>query len=130
MERLKLALTVAHQALATLEEAQGAPLPARERRDVCILRFVYTFEAVWKAGQRFLLGVHGLDQASPKSCIRAFAALGLLDQAQAEQALAMADDRNLVVHLYNEALAVELERRLAAHVTLLASWLDAMTQPL
>lgn len=42
----------------------------------------------------------------------------------------MVDDRNLVVHLYNEALAVELERRLAAHVTLLASWLDAMNQQL
>ena len=31
MERLKLALAVAHQALATLEEAQVALLPARER---------------------------------------------------------------------------------------------------
>lgn len=40
------------------------------------------------------------------------------------------DDRTLVVHLYNEALAVELERRLAGHVTLRASWLDAMTQQL
>lgn len=128
MERLKLALAVAHQALTTLEEAQVALLPARERRDVCILRFVYTFEAVWKAAQRFLLGVHGLDHPSPKSCIRTFAALGLFDQAQAEQALAMVDDRNLVVHLYNEALAVELERRLAGHVTLLAAWLDAMKQ--
>ena len=42
----------------------------------------------------------------------------------------MVDDRNLVVHLYNQALAVALERRLAGHVTLLASWLDAMKQHL
>lgn len=39
------------------------------------------------------------------------------------------DDRTLVVHLYNEALAVELERRLVGHVTLRAAWLDAMKQP-
>jgi len=128
MERLNQVFSVAQRALQTLVEAQTVCLPPRELRDVRILRFVYTFEAVWKAAKRFLLEVHGLDNASPKGCMRACHEIGLLDEAETAHALGMADDRNLVVHLYNEALAVALESRLAGHTALLARWLDSMVQ--
>jgi len=39
--------------------------------------------------------------------------------AETRQALAMADDRTLCVHPYNEALANEIAERSSAHATLL-----------
>ncbi len=38
----------------------------------------------------------------------------------------MAQDRNLVVHTYNEDLAIELYGRLAGHASSLSAWLAAM----
>jgi len=50
----------------------------------------------------------------------------LLDEVQAEQALVLLKDRNLVVHAYNEALADEVMSRIHAHVEVLGAWLDAL----
>jgi hypothetical protein len=46
--------------------------------------------------------------------------------AQAEQALAMADDRNLAAHTYNEGLAEAIFKRLPGHRAVLEAWLTAM----
>jgi nucleotidyltransferase substrate binding protein (TIGR01987 family) len=97
-------------------------------RDAAIQRFEYTFEAVWRCGQRFLLVKEGLSIASPKACVRSCGQVGLLSEAQMEQALAMTDDRNLTVHTYNESLANAIYARLAGHVEILSSWLRAMRE--
>ena len=52
---------------------------------------------------------------------------GVLSAAEAEQALAMADDRNLTAHTYNEGLAGAIFKRLAGHLAVLEAWLTAMT---
>ena len=36
------------------------------------------------------------------------------------------DDRNLTVHTYNEALAVQLMKRLPDHVAVLRTWLSQL----
>lgn len=65
MDQLARRIGVARKALGTLQALLG-----REAddvvRDAAIQRFEYTFEAVWKAAQRFLLDVEGIQVASPK----------------------------------------------------------------
>ena len=48
----------------------------------------------------------------------------------ARDALRMAQDRNLTVHTYHEALANEIRDRLPGHARLMAKWLDAIEQRL
>jgi uncharacterized protein YutE (UPF0331/DUF86 family) len=66
---------------------------------------------------------------SPKQAIRASRRTGLLTDEQAEAAPRMGDDRNLVVHIYREAVARDLDSRLAAHTLTLAAWIAAMRNP-
>jgi len=91
------------------------------------MRFAYTFEAVWKAAQLYLYEHEGLEVGSPKQSIRASRRVGLLSDDQAESALSMTDDRNLVVHVYREAVASDLDSRLHLHAVTLATWLGAMS---
>ena len=95
-------------------------------RDAALLRFAYTFEAVWKAAQLYLYEQEGIEVGSPKQSIRASRRVGLLTDEQAESALRMTDDRNLVVHVYREAVARALEGPLPLHATTLAAWLGAL----
>lgn len=102
------------------------PGPSVVHRDAAILRFAYTFEAVWKTAQCYLAEREGTDAGSPKQCIRACRRVGLLADDEAEAALRMADDRNLVVHLYREALARAIFARLPEHAALLRALLGAL----
>lgn len=126
MERLNQRLATARAALGTLNELVHKTDRSKVERDAAIQRFEYTFEAVWKAAQLYLREVEGIEVGSPKRAARAALQVGLFDEAQARQVLAMADDRNLTVHTYNEALAEEINSRLSGHARLLQHWLDQM----
>jgi nucleotidyltransferase substrate binding protein (TIGR01987 family) len=126
VDRLRQRLSVAGQAAATLRELTVRLAPTKIERDAAIQRFEYSFEATWKAAQRFLAVVEGVEAGSPKSAIRACHETGLLQSTQAEQALAMADDRNLTAHTYNEGLAEAIFKRLPGHLATLEVWLRAM----
>ena len=128
MDRLRERLTVARRAVQTFSELALLPRPTTTERDAAIQRFEYSVEAVWKAAQRFLLVVEGVDVGSPKSAIRASREAGLLSLDQAEAALVMADDRNLTAHTYNEAVAIAIFGRIPGHLRTLETWLAAMTE--
>jgi nucleotidyltransferase substrate binding protein (TIGR01987 family) len=130
MERLKERLGIAHRALQSLEELLVIEKPSRIERDAAIQRFEYTFEAAWKAAERFLLVVEGVAAVSPKGCVRMSREAGLLTEEQAVVALEMVDDRNLTVHTYNEQLAERIHRNLARYGFLLRDWLSAMNDRL
>ncbi|MCH9050697.1 MAG: nucleotidyltransferase substrate binding protein [Proteobacteria bacterium] len=130
MDRLRQRLKLAARALATLQELAGLERPSAVERDAALQRFEYTFEAVWKASQRYLLLREGMDLGSPKACIRAARDVELFSDAETERALAMADDRNLTVHTYNEALANAIFARLPQHAAALEGWFKAMSQRL
>ncbi len=102
MERLGERLPEAGRALATFEELARRRERSLIERDAAIMRFAYTFEAVWKAAQLYLYEREGLEVGSPKQSVRASRRVGLLTDEQAESALSMTDDRNLVVHVYRE----------------------------
>lgn len=123
MERLRERIAFAEKAVATFEAIlrEGTQTPVQ--RDAAIKRFEYSFETTWKAAQRHL-ALQGTELASPKPVIRASFQAGLLDEAEAEAALKLVDDRNLAAHTYDEKLAVALAARLPAHAKLLRAWLD------
>jgi nucleotidyltransferase substrate binding protein (TIGR01987 family) len=130
VDRLSERLADAERALTSLHELTVRAPRSGVERDAAIMRFAYTFEAVWKAAQHFLDVSEGLDVGSPKQCVRTSRRVGLLTDEQAEAALQMADDRNLIVHVYREAVARDIDSRLAAHATTLAAWLSAIRQRL
>jgi nucleotidyltransferase substrate binding protein (TIGR01987 family) len=125
VERLKERLETARKALASLEAILREP-KTEIARDAAIQRFEYTFEAVWKAAQAYMRDREGNDCGSPKSAARMSFQTELLTEAQARLAIEMADDRNLTVHTYNEALAETIYSRLPAYAALMHSWLTAM----
>jgi len=128
MERLTERLAIARRALGTLQELVRLAPPSRVERDAAIQRFAYTCEAVWKAAQRYLLEVEGINAGSPKGSIRACRDVGLLSDDQAAIGLEMIDDRNLTVHTYNEAVAEDIYSNLPQYADLLAVWLAAMEE--
>ena len=123
MERLIERLATARAALATLNELVRKSVRSKVERDAATQRFEYTFEATWKAAQLYLREVEGLEVGSPKRAARAALQVGLFDAAHTRELLAMADDRNLTVHTYNEPLAEEIASRLSGHAQLLQHWL-------
>jgi nucleotidyltransferase substrate binding protein (TIGR01987 family) len=126
MERTRQRLAVARRALSTLQELIGEERSSAIVRDAAIQRFEYTFEALWKAAQSYLREAEGLVVGSPKGVVRLSLQVGLLDVDDTRLALAMADDRNLTVHAYNEAIAEAISRRLEGYAQLSERWLNAM----
>lgn len=127
MERARERLAIARLALDTLEELVEETSTSTIVRDAAIQRFEYTFEAIWKATQAYLREVEGLVIGSPKGVVRHAMQVGFLEENDARQALAMADDRNLTVHAYNEAIAKAIAQRLTEHAQLMDRWLKSMT---
>jgi nucleotidyltransferase substrate binding protein (TIGR01987 family) len=126
VDRLTQRFETARQALSTLDELVAKPDRSKVERDAAIQRFEYCFEAVWRTAQLYLREEEGLDLGSPKAVARASLQAGLLNDEETRRALAMADDRNLTVHTYNEVLANDIASRLEQHATLLHDWLDRM----
>jgi len=126
MGRVLERLAVAKQALGTLEELAYKEAPSPVERDAAIQRFEYTFEAFWKALQAFLREREGLEAASPKRVFRLAHEVGLMGEEEARLALTMADDRNLTVHTYNEALAQAIFARLSGYAELMGKVLGRM----
>ena len=124
MERLAHRVAMARAALQSLDELAHKPVRSKIERDAAIQRFEHSFEAVWKAVQHYAREIEGVDVTSPKHAARVSLQLGLLDEPQTRAALTMADDRNLTVHTYNEALALIISERLTLHARLLREWLD------
>lgn len=128
MARLEERLADAQAALATLEQLAGRNDLTVVERDAAILRLVYTFEAMWKAAALLLDQQEGISAGSPKAVIRGSRRARLLSDSDSQDALRIADDRNLTVHMYKQDLGKELAERLAAHTAVLRRWLDALKE--
>ena len=93
MARLKVRLRQADRAPATLEELLDQAGTDALVRDAAIQRFETSFEAVWKAAQRYLRVVEGIEEGSPKAVIRACVRTGVLSAGDGRAALAMVGDQ-------------------------------------
>ncbi|HZT87816.1 MAG TPA: nucleotidyltransferase substrate binding protein [Stellaceae bacterium] len=125
--RLEERLADAQAAIATLDEVVSRGDLSTVERDGAILRFAYTFEAIWRAAALLLSVEEGVDvRHTPKDVIRACRSAGLLSDEDAEAAIRVTDDRNAIVHTYKEDLAEALGERLIRHAALLHRWLTAL----
>ncbi len=134
MEIMVKRLDTAKTALEALERALPLePIPNDDdnrSRDAAILRFIFTFEAIWKAAQTVLRQAYGQAFASPKEIVRACLQNGLINRSSQDLAMQMADDRNLAVHTYNELLAEELAKRISSYTPVMRDWLLEMYKQL
>ncbi|MEO2083844.1 MAG: nucleotidyltransferase substrate binding protein [Desulfurobacteriaceae bacterium] len=79
--------------------------------EICIKRFEFTFEALWKASREVLKSM-GMECNSPRSRFRELIAEGPLS-VEFEPVLAeLVKVRNLAVHVYDEKTAEELFNRI------------------
>jgi nucleotidyltransferase substrate binding protein (TIGR01987 family) len=122
-------LNLARRTHARLVELSVRSRVSEVERDAAIQRFSFSFEAAWKAAQLYLKEREGLEAASPKAAIRASLQVGLLSEPDVRLALAMADDRNLTVHTYNEELAKRIFADLDGYAGLMERWIAAMERP-
>ncbi|MCH7517154.1 MAG: nucleotidyltransferase substrate binding protein [Bacteroidetes bacterium] len=67
-----------------------------------IQKFEYCIELCWKIIKVFLNTVHGVDAVSPKSTIKEFYRVDLVNEQEYELLNEMLDDRNRLSHIYNE----------------------------
>lgn len=77
-------------------------------RDSAIKRFEYCFELCWKSAKIFLREKFGVDVYSPKEVFRELRKNQLLSDEEAELLLVITDDRNEIIHTYNELFSDEL----------------------
>ena len=81
-------------------------------RDSVIKRFEYTFEVCWKTIKVFLNEKFGIDIFSPKECFRELRKNKLISDEQTELLLKMTDDRNKIIHTYDEDFSDELYEKI------------------
>ena len=67
-----------------------------------IQKFEYCIVLCWKIIKVFLNTVHGVDAVSPKSTIKEFYRVDLVNEQEYELITEMLDDRNRLSHIYNE----------------------------
>lgn len=126
MAALKAKLQTAAKAIAALDELVPVDLDDAIGRDAAIHRFILAFEAIFATARQYLREAELEERSSPGACIRASRSAGLIDDAAAEALIALTKDRNLAVHVYDEAMARALAGRLADHARTLHRWLDGV----
>jgi len=91
-----------------------------------IKNFEFNFELSWKAMKR-LLSHHGLPTTTPRQAISETFRKGFMDSESIW--LAMIEDRNLPLHTYDEAFALEMATRIESeYLPLFDSFLSCFTK--
>ena len=81
-------------------------------KDSVIKRFEYCYELCWKTSKVFLSIKHGLEIYSPKECFRELRRNQHLSDEETEAMLKLVNDRNEIIHNYDESFADELYKKI------------------
>jgi nucleotidyltransferase substrate binding protein (TIGR01987 family) len=84
-----------------------------------IQKLEYSIELCWKLIKTFLSEQHGIETVSPKSAIKEFFGVNLIDEEEYELLIQMIDDRNRLSHIYNELFFNEIYSRLVIYLDLM-----------
>jgi nucleotidyltransferase substrate binding protein (TIGR01987 family) len=129
LDDLAARVGTARRALDRFASFSGKAYISDDTRDLAIFWFILAFEAVWKAAKA-MIEAEGpsrlLQYGSPKNIIREAEIAGLLAEDEAKVLLERLEDRNRAVHVYREAMALEILPRLATYKSLLEVWIDRM----
>jgi nucleotidyltransferase substrate binding protein (TIGR01987 family) len=82
-------------------------------RDSTIKRFEYCFELCWKTAKVYLRNILGIDIFSPKECFKELRKHRLVSDEETEVLLQMTNERNEIIHTYNEKFADKLYEKIA-----------------
>lgn len=107
--RFRLAMNKFRLALENLDEALAGPANLKAYRDSTILSFTFVYELAWNSMKLGLAEV-GIDARNPKAAFQHAFQQRWIDNDRFW--LDMLEDRNLVVHTYNEGLALEVYGRI------------------
>lgn len=128
MERSKVflgKLSDYSKSLASLSEALKLDLSKFNEIELDIVKngqiqkFEYSVELCWKLIKAFLSEQHGIEAVSPKSAIKEFFIINLLDEGEYELLIQMIDDRNRLSHIYNEVFFEEIYSKLKVYLDLM-----------
>lgn len=107
--KFRLAMGKFRAALGNVDEALAGPANVKAYRDSTILGFTFVYELAWNAMKLGLAEV-GIDARDPKAAFQHSFQQRWIDNEKFW--LDMLEDRNLVVHTYNEGLALEVYGRI------------------
>ena len=113
-----------NQAIAALKEVLAIKKDDISR-DSALLRFQLCFELAWKAIKSRAKS-EGVECFSPKSCFQTAFQLNLVDYD--ENWLTMVNDRNLIIHLYEENTADQIYSRLSSYLSLFEKLFSKLSQ--
>ncbi len=103
------------KAIANLESVLKEP-KTDVVRDSSIKRFEICFDLAWKSIKQYAQK-QGLECYSPRECIKTAFQLKLVEHT--EKWLEMLDDRNMLVHMYDEQTAEKVYEKLKDYEALL-----------
>ena len=92
-------------------------------RDSAIQRFEFTYELAWKA-LKAGLQTKGIQEYAPRDVFRSAFQAGLIDENP--RWLKMVDTRNETTHIYKEAMAESVYRKLKGYLPLFRSLLTRL----
>jgi len=118
-EKLNIRFKASEKALLRLDESIqdlikiGLEDPIDERkvstyRNSIVMLFSITYDVFWKYVKDYLWLIHGIEENSPKKVFRECFKSKLISQATTELFLDMVDDRNRLIHTYDEALGIKI----------------------
>ena len=82
-----------------------------------IQKFEICIELCWKTIQSFLEEEHGIETVSPKTSIKEYYGINLIDDKEYELLIQMVEDRNKLSHIYNEMFFNEIHSHLSSYLT-------------
>jgi nucleotidyltransferase substrate binding protein (TIGR01987 family) len=130
-QTLELKCTEFKQALKTFDEVLNKNFKTDIIiRDATIQRFEYSYELCWKTIKTWLISTHAEEILSPNETFRSACAHGLISPIESEEFLAMAKNRNLTTHTYNEHFINELVLHLPRYFQLMQKLADALDNSL
>jgi nucleotidyltransferase substrate binding protein (TIGR01987 family) len=118
-QELTLKLKEYHKALSRLRESLIIKRPSALTRDSAIKRFEFCFEICWKTIKLFLRQKYGHDAFSPKEAFRGLVKNQMITAKEVETLLQMTDNRNEIIHTYNEDFAKEIFKKIPKYYSLM-----------
>ncbi|MBX9830871.1 nucleotidyltransferase substrate binding protein [Candidatus Babeliales bacterium] len=137
IEKLMVKQTTMLQALSGLKEEIDSlnKICKNESSDEKLIRtyrnsvtklFEISFDLFWKYVKEYLWGMHGIEQQSPKSVFRECFKLDFTNKTETAHLLDIVDDRNRLVHTYNEEVAIKISYKIPRYYDLMKKLVDAM----
>jgi nucleotidyltransferase substrate binding protein (TIGR01987 family) len=91
-----------------------------------IKHFEFAYETAWKFLKEHLEAEFNEQILSPKAVFRACKSRGLLSEKTVECLIALADDRNLTTHIYDQITALEILEAIESHYEALGVVLNSI----